>query len=239
MYKLRTSAVVGYMVLLPVQVFSPLNLADKSTCPVCPRRTLAKRFRFRVVCTNQHASVLTSFLHPCPIGPVGRAFFANSQVFKQGLAKSIHHARVLIKHRHIRYVKLWRRLDVRKSRFVIVQCTAVVAFEPINVDRKNAPIGPFVPLCSGSKSNAPRDPSHPPPTHGSLLPSSRCLCVQNSVGKQLVNVPQFMVRMDSEKHIDFSITSPYGQGRPGRVARKRAASKAAAGGGDDGDESDE
>lgn len=53
-----------------------------------------------------------------------------------------------------------------------------------------------------------------------------------------MNVPQFMVRMDSEKHIDFSITSPYGQGRPGRVARKRAASKAAAGGGDD-DESDE
>uniref|UniRef100_A0A8D1B5H6 Small ribosomal subunit protein uS4 n=1 Tax=Sus scrofa TaxID=9823 RepID=A0A8D1B5H6_PIG len=83
-----------------------------------------------------------------------------TKVFKQGLAKSIHHARVLIKQRHIR------------------------------------------------------------------------------VGKQLVNVPQFMVRMDSEKHIDFSITSPYGQGRPGRVARKRAASKAAAGGGDD-EESDE
>ena len=59
-----------------------------------------------------------------------------------------------------------------------------------------------------------------------------------SVGKQLVNVPQFMVRMDSEKHIDFSITSPYGQGRPDRVSRKRAASKAAAGGGDD-EESDE
>eukprot|EP00904_Undaria_pinnatifida_P011100 jgi/Undpi1/711/HiC_scaffold_10.g04175.m1 len=83
-----------------------------------------------------------------------------TKVFKQGLAKSIHHARVLIKQRHIR------------------------------------------------------------------------------VGKQLVNVPQFMVRMDSEKHIDFSITSPYGQGRPGRVARKRAANKAAAGGGDD-EESDE
>lgn len=75
-----------------------------------------------------------------------------TKVFKQGLAKSIHHARVLIKQRHIR------------------------------------------------------------------------------VGKQLVNVPSFMVRMDSEKHIDFAITSPYGQGRPGRVARKRAASKAAAGG---------
>lgn len=51
-------------------------------------------------------------------------------------------------------------------------------------------------------------------------------------------MPQFMVRLDSEKHIDFSITSPYGQGRPGRVARKRAANKAAAGG-DDGEESDE
>lgn len=54
-----------------------------------------------------------------------------------------------------------------------------------------------------------------------------------------MNVPQFMVRMDSEKHIDFSITSPYGQGRPGRVSRKRAASKAAAGGGGDDEESDE
>ena len=73
-----------------------------------------------------------------------------------------------------------------------------------------------------------------------FLPLSLCLplLTVNRVGKQLVNVPQFMVRMDSEKHIDFSITSPYGQGRPGRVARKRAANKAAAGGGDD-DESDE
>ena len=84
-----------------------------------------------------------------------------TKVFKQGLAKSIHHARVLIKQRHIR------------------------------------------------------------------------------VGKQVVNVPSFMVRVDSEKHIDFAITSPYGQGRCGRVARKRAAAKAAAGGdGDGGEESD-
>ena len=30
------------------------------------------------------------------------------------------------------------------------------------------------------------------------------------VGKQLVNVPSFMVRTDAEKHIDFSHTSPYG-----------------------------
>ncbi|CAM9757416.1 unnamed protein product [Phaeothamnion confervicola] len=84
-----------------------------------------------------------------------------TKVFQQGLAKSIHHARVLIKQRHIR------------------------------------------------------------------------------VGKQLVDVPSFMVRLDSEKHIDFSQTSPYGLGRPGRVARKRAASKAAAGAGGGDEESDD
>jgi small subunit ribosomal protein S9e len=78
-----------------------------------------------------------------------------TKVFKQNLAKSIHHARVLIKQRHIR------------------------------------------------------------------------------VGKQLVDVPSFLVRMDSEKHIDFAVTSPYGQGRPGRVARRRAAQRAAAGGEED------
>ena len=78
-----------------------------------------------------------------------------TKVFKQGLAKSVHHARVLIKQRHIR------------------------------------------------------------------------------VGKQLVNQPGFTVRIDSEKHIDFSVTSPFGQGRPGRMARKRAAQRAAAGGGDE------
>ncbi|TMW69275.1 hypothetical protein Poli38472_001431 [Pythium oligandrum] len=82
-----------------------------------------------------------------------------TKVFKQGLAKSVHHARVLIKQRHIR------------------------------------------------------------------------------VGKQLVDVPSFLVRLDSEKHIDFSVSSPYGQGRPGRVARRRAAQRAAAANG--GDEDDE
>merc|ERR1719198_33391 len=81
-----------------------------------------------------------------------------TKVLKQGLAKSIHHARVLIRQRHIR------------------------------------------------------------------------------VGKQVVNVPSFVVRTDSEKHFDLALDSPYGQGRPGRVARKRAAQKAAAGGGDDDDE---
>ena len=72
-----------------------------------------------------------------------------TQVFKLGLAKSIHHARVLIRQRHIR------------------------------------------------------------------------------VGKQIVNVPSFIVRLDSQKHIDFALTSPFGGGRPGRVRRKRAAAGAA------------
>ncbi|KAJ3090966.1 40S ribosomal protein S9 [Quaeritorhiza haematococci] len=66
-----------------------------------------------------------------------------TQVFKLGLAKSIHHARVLIRQRHIR------------------------------------------------------------------------------VGKQIVDIPSFVVRLDSQKHIDFALTSPYGGGRPGRVKRKR------------------
>merc|ERR1712121_491554 len=65
-----------------------------------------------------------------------------TQVFKLGLAKSIHHSRVLIRQGHIR------------------------------------------------------------------------------VRKQVVNVPSFIVRLDSQKHIDFSLKSPFGGGRPGRVKRK-------------------
>jgi len=42
------------------------------------------------------------------------------------------------------------------------------------------------------------------------------------VGKQVVNVPSFIVRVDSQQHIDFSPTSPLGGGRPGRVKRKKA-----------------
>jgi small subunit ribosomal protein S9e len=82
-----------------------------------------------------------------------------TQVFKSGLAKSIHHARVLIRQRHIR------------------------------------------------------------------------------VGKQIVNVPSFVVRLDSQKHIDFALTSPYGGARAGRVKRKRA--KKAEGGEEEGDEDEE
>jgi len=84
-----------------------------------------------------------------------------TQVFKSGLAKSIHHARVLIRQRHIR------------------------------------------------------------------------------VGKQMVNVPSFVVRLDSQKHIDFALTSPYGGGRSGRVKRKRAKAAAAKDAGGDEDEDEE
>jgi small subunit ribosomal protein S9e len=51
------------------------------------------------------------------------------------------------------------------------------------------------------------------------------------VGKQLVNSPSFLVRTSSEGHIDFALHSPYNtaSGRPGRVARKKAKSKAAGG----------
>merc|ERR1740117_1212116 len=77
-----------------------------------------------------------------------------TQVFKLGLAKSIHHARVLIRQRHIR------------------------------------------------------------------------------VRKQVVNIPSFVVRLDSQKHIDFSLKSPLAGGRPGRVARKNK-TKPGKGGDDD------
>jgi len=72
-----------------------------------------------------------------------------TKVFKNGLAKSIHHARVLIRQRHIR------------------------------------------------------------------------------VRNQMVDIPSFVVRTDSEKHINFALTSPFsGQGRAGRVKRKKDANKA-------------
>jgi len=42
------------------------------------------------------------------------------------------------------------------------------------------------------------------------------------VGKQLVNIPSFLVRVDREKHIDFAATSPFGGARAGRVKRRNA-----------------
>jgi len=58
------------------------------------------------------------------------------------------------------------------------------------------------------------------------------------VRKQVVNVPSFIVRLDSQKHIDFSLKSPFGGGRAGRVKRKNA-KKGKGGGGDDDDDEDE
>jgi len=52
-----------------------------------------------------------------------------------------------------------------------------------------------------------------------------------------VNVASFIVRLDSQKHIDFSLTSPFGGGRPGRVRRKKA--KAAEKKDDEGDAEEE
>ena len=50
------------------------------------------------------------------------------------------------------------------------------------------------------------------------------------VERQIVNVPSFMVRLESQKHIDFALTSPFGGGPPGRVKKKKLAAK---GGGED------
>ena len=69
-----------------------------------------------------------------------------------------------------------------------------------------------------------------------IVLSSHVRLLHLRVGKQIVNIPSFMVRTDSQKHIDFSITSPYGGGRPGRNKRKAIASKGGGGGGGDDDE---
>ena len=81
-----------------------------------------------------------------------------TKVFKSGLAKTIHHARVMIRQRHIR------------------------------------------------------------------------------VGKQLCNSPSFLVRVDSEKHIDYALSSPYGGGRAGRVKRRSLKREGASGAANDDEE---
>ncbi|XP_055388697.1 uncharacterized protein LOC129617549 [Condylostylus longicornis] len=59
--------------------------------------------------------------------------------------------------------------------------------------------------------------------HARSIHHARCLILQRHirVGKQIVNVPSFMVRVNSEKHIDFASTSPFGGGRFGRVKRRK------------------
>ena len=59
------------------------------------------------------------------------------------------------------------------------------------------------------------------------------------MGKQIVNVPSFIVRLDSQKHIDFALTSPFGGGRPGRVRRKKAKAAEKKEDGEGGDEEEE
>lgn len=60
--------------------------------------------------------------------------------------------------------------------------------------------------------------------------------LSHRVRKQIVNVPSFIVRLDSQKHIDFALTSPFGGGRPGRVKRKNL--RKAEGQGDEEEEED-
>lgn len=67
--------------------------------------------------------------------------------------------------------------------------------------------------------------------------SNETLYVHYSVRKQVVNIPSFVVRLDSQKHIDFSLKSPFGGGRPGRVKRKNM--KKGQGGSGGGDEEEE
>jgi len=64
--------------------------------------------------------------------------------------------------------------------------------------------------------------------HAGRSPREAGVCELLSLG-QVVNIPSFVVRLDSQKHIDFSLKSPFGGGRPGRVKRKNAKK------GDDGD----
>ncbi len=56
--------------------------------------------------------------------------------------------------------------------------------------------------------------------------------------KQIVNIPSFVVRLDSQKHIDFALTSPFGGGRAGRVKRKNDR-KGQSGGGEEEEEDED
>ena len=49
--------------------------------------------------------------------------------------------------------------------------------------------------------------------------------------------PSFIVGLESQKHIDFALNSPYAGARPGRVMRRRMTSSAE--GGEEGEEAGE
>ena len=61
--------------------------------------------------------------------------------------------------------------------------------------------------------------------HAKSLHHARVLIRQRhiSVGKQLVDIPSYMVRVSSEQHIQFAPTSVYKTGALGRLKRKKAA----------------
>ena len=67
--------------------------------------------------------------------------------------------------------------------------------------------------------------------HAKSLHHARVLIRQRhiAVGKQLVNIPSFMVRKSSEQHIQIAPTSIYKTGAPGRVKRKKQKGGAAGG----------
>ncbi|GJN07724.1 hypothetical protein PR202_ga25578 [Eleusine coracana subsp. coracana] len=137
-------------------------------------------------------------------------------VFKNGMAKSIHHARVLIRQRHIRPLHLpycSTTLPKATTPLRLLHHLVFCEYE----DRKE------MILTHNHRY-----------LHCMVFIFDRNSC---RVGRQLVNIPSFMVRLDSEKHIDFSLTSPLGGGEPGRVKRKNQ--KKASGGGADGDEDEE
>jgi small subunit ribosomal protein S9e len=68
--------------------------------------------------------------------------------------------------------------------------------------------------------------------HARVLIRQRHICV----GRQMVDVPSFMVRLDSQKLIQYAPMSPYGGGRPGRVARKTTRMAASSENGDEEDD---
>ena len=54
-----------------------------------------------------------------------------------------------------------------------------------------------------------------------------------AVGKQLVNIPSYMVRVSSEQHIQYAPTSVFKTGKMGRTKKKKSKKPAAAGGDDE------
>ena len=124
-------------------------------------------------------------------------------VFKLGLAKSMHHARVLIRQRHIRCALQIFLADaaLMGQQACHLQCV-VRQLGQSSLSLEWIPAS--VHLLGRRAKRA-------------IIRKLLAVC---RVGKQIVNVPSFMVRVDSQKHIDFALNSPFGGGRPGRNKRK-------------------